>query len=42
MAGEENGQYANAVREMLSFVEKNRIRMESISVKQLIHEGHRL
>jgi hypothetical protein len=42
VADEENGEYANAVREMLSFVEKNRIRMEGISVKQLIHEGHRL
>lgn len=42
VAGEQNGGYSNAVREMLSFVEKNRIRLEGISVKQLIHEGHRL
>ncbi len=31
-----------AVREMLSFVEKNRIRLEDVSIKELIHEGHRL
>jgi hypothetical protein len=42
VAGEENGEYSDAVREMLSFVEKNRIRLEDISVKQLIHEGHHL
>jgi Arc/MetJ-type ribon-helix-helix transcriptional regulator len=41
-ANEKNGEHANAVREMLSFVEKNRVRLEGISVKQLIHEGHRL
>ena len=41
-ADKTNGEYANAVREMLSFVEKNRVRLEGISVKQLIHEGHRL
>ena len=33
---------AEAVREMLAFVEKNRARLEGISVKDLIHEGHRL
>lgn len=32
----------DAVREMLDFVEKNRTRLQGISVKQLIHEGHRL
>ena len=42
VAGEENGEYSDAVREMLSFVEKNRTRLEGISVKQLIHEGHHL
>lgn len=31
-----------AVREMLAFVEKNRVRLSGISVKDLIHEGHRL
>lgn len=31
-----------AVREMLAFAEKNRVRLEGISVKELIHEGHRL
>jgi putative addiction module CopG family antidote len=31
-----------AVREMLAFVEKNRARLEGVSVKELIHEGHRL
>lgn len=36
-----DGQRA-AVREMLAFSEKNRVRLEGISVKELIHEGHRL
>lgn len=31
-----------AVREMLSFVESNHIHLEDVSVKELIHEGHRL
>lgn len=31
-----------AVREMLTFVEKNRVRLDGISVKDLIHEGHRV
>jgi Arc/MetJ-type ribon-helix-helix transcriptional regulator len=31
-----------AVREMLDFAEKNRTQLQGISVKQLIHEGHRL
>jgi putative addiction module CopG family antidote len=31
-----------AVQEMLAFVEKNRVRLEGVSVKELIHEGHRL
>jgi Arc/MetJ-type ribon-helix-helix transcriptional regulator len=35
-----NGQQANAVREMLRFVESNRTTLHDISVKQLIHEGH--
>jgi putative addiction module CopG family antidote len=37
-----NGAQREAVREMLAFVEKNRVRLEGVSVKQLIHEGHRL
>jgi putative addiction module CopG family antidote len=31
-----------AVGEMRAFVERNRVRLEDISVKQLIHEGHRM
>ena len=37
-----NGEHQRAVQEMLNFVEKNRTRLDGISVKQLIHEGHRL
>jgi putative addiction module CopG family antidote len=37
-----NGAQREAVREMLEFVEKNRVRLEGVTVKQLIHEGHRL
>jgi hypothetical protein len=40
--GAPNGTQREAVREMLAFVEKNRVRLEGVSVKQLIHEGHRL
>ena len=31
-----------AVREMLVFSAKNRVRLQDISVKELIHQGHRL
>ena len=31
-----------AVSEMLDFVEKNRTLLRDVSVKQLLHEGHRL
>lgn len=31
-----------AVREMIAFVEQNRVRLEGVSVKELIHEGRRL
>ena len=31
-----------AVREMLTFVERNGVRLEGVTVKELIHEGHRL
>jgi Arc/MetJ-type ribon-helix-helix transcriptional regulator len=41
-AGTFNGAQQEAVREMLDFVEKNRTRLDGISVKDLIHEGHRL
>ena len=41
-AGAPNGAQREAVREMLAFVEKNRVRLEGVSVKELIHEGHRL
>ncbi len=37
-----NGAQREAVNEMLAFVEKNRVRLEGVSVKELIHEGHRL
>lgn len=37
-----NGAQREAVREMLEFVEKNHVRLEGITVKELIHEGHRL
>jgi putative addiction module CopG family antidote len=31
-----------AVREMRAFVEQNRVSLEHVSLKQLIHEGHRM
>jgi Arc/MetJ-type ribon-helix-helix transcriptional regulator len=37
-----DGTQHEAVREMLAFVESNRTRLEGVSVKDLIHEGHRL
>ena len=37
-----NGHHDDAVREMLSFIEKNRTSLQGVSIKQLIHEGHRL
>jgi len=40
--GTPNGAQREAVREMLAFAEKNRVRLEGVSVKELIHEGHRL
>jgi Arc/MetJ-type ribon-helix-helix transcriptional regulator len=39
---EDNGKRREAVREMMEFVEKNRTSLRGISVKELIHEGHRL
>lgn len=32
----------SAVDEMIAFIEKNRVRLKDVSVKELIHEGHRL
>ena len=37
-----NGSQREGVREMLAFVEKNRVHLDGISVEELIHEGHRL
>lgn len=37
-----NGAQQEAVREMLAFVEKNRVRLQDVTVKELIHEGHHL
>jgi putative addiction module CopG family antidote len=37
-----NGAKREAVREMLTFVERNRVRLEGVTLKELIHEGHRL
>jgi Arc/MetJ-type ribon-helix-helix transcriptional regulator len=37
-----NGGRREAVSEMLEFVEKNQTSLQGISVKELIHEGHRL
>jgi hypothetical protein len=35
-----NGQQREAVREMLAFVERSHTRLDGVSVKQLIDEGH--
>jgi Arc/MetJ-type ribon-helix-helix transcriptional regulator len=37
-----NGAQHEPMREMLAFVEKNHVRLEGVSVKELIREGHRL
>jgi hypothetical protein len=37
-----NGAQREAVREMLTFVERNRVRLEGVTVRELIHEGHRV
>jgi Arc/MetJ-type ribon-helix-helix transcriptional regulator len=31
-----------AVQDMLEFAERNRTRLQDVSIKELIHEGHRL
>ena len=41
-ASADNGRRREAVREMMAFAEKNRTSLQGISVKELIHEGHRL
>lgn len=41
-ASADNGQRREAVRELMNFVEKNRTSLQGVSVKELIHEGHRL
>jgi hypothetical protein len=38
----DDGKRREAVREMLRFVEQNRTLLQGVSVKELIHEGHRL
>jgi putative addiction module CopG family antidote len=37
-----DGAQGEAVREMLSYVQKNCARLEGVSIKDLIHQGHRL
>jgi Arc/MetJ-type ribon-helix-helix transcriptional regulator len=37
----DNGSRREAVREMISFAERNRTSLQGVSVKELIHEGHR-
>ncbi|HEX9759774.1 MAG TPA: hypothetical protein VGA40_02590 [Candidatus Acidoferrales bacterium] len=39
--GATNGQ-REAVQAMLAFVEKHHVRLHGVSIRQLIHEGHRL
>ncbi len=41
-SGVDNGSRREAVREMMEFVDKNHTSLQGISVKGLIHEGHRL
>jgi Arc/MetJ-type ribon-helix-helix transcriptional regulator len=41
-ASADNGRSREAVREMMNFVEKNRTSLQGVSVRELIHEGHRL
>jgi putative addiction module CopG family antidote len=41
-AAASDGAQRDAVREMLAYVEMNRVRLDGITVKDLIHEGHRL
>jgi Arc/MetJ-type ribon-helix-helix transcriptional regulator len=41
-AGLSSPEQREAVRGMFDFIEKNTVRLEDVSVRQLIHEGHRL
>jgi len=41
-SGTPHGAQREAVREMLAFIEKDRGRLEGVSVKELIREGQRL
>jgi putative addiction module CopG family antidote len=41
-AAASHGAQREAVREMLAFVEKNRVRLDGVSVRELIRDGHRL
>jgi hypothetical protein len=38
----EDGEQREAVCEMFSFVSANRVRLDGVTVKELIHEGRRL
>jgi Arc/MetJ-type ribon-helix-helix transcriptional regulator len=42
VAANSGGAQREAVLEMLAFVEKNRVSLADVSVRELIHEGHRL
>jgi Arc/MetJ-type ribon-helix-helix transcriptional regulator len=42
VSGATNGEQRHAVAEMLRFVEANRVKLDGVSVKELIHEGHHL
>ena len=40
-SGGPTGAEREAVREMIAFAEKNHVRLEGVSVKELVHEGRR-
>lgn len=40
--GSSNGSRLESVRAMLDFVKTSSVHLEGVSVKQLVHEGHRL
>jgi hypothetical protein len=42
ISGAANGGQRHAVAEMLRLVEANRVKLEGVSVKDLVHEGHYL
>lgn len=41
-AEDANATQEQAVRDMIAFAEENHVRLSGISVKELIHEGHRV